>query len=218
MKFILFSKIQFYVENPIALIESYCFQNDFYSRYDLLENRNIQDVNKIGARIKLDLLPQCKAIIDNSGDLEIFKYSLGNFLNLDEKIRNKHIHDLNNRIVQNLLMLPKIGLSKVTKILHTLYREIIPIIDNPLQNVYRQINYSWKEYEAEQIFIDYYNNLLNEQNRENLDKIEYEILKINLKGLTRIRIFDILWWSYLKADRLGREKNIRWLSIKRVGI
>jgi len=112
------------------------------------------------------------------------------------------------------LKLPKIGLSKVTKILHTRYPKIIPMIDNPLQSKYRQINRDWNENKADQILIDYYNNLLNEDNRRNLDKIETVISKNNLKGLTRIRIFDILWWSYLKADRLRQEKKINWLSIK----
>ena len=52
MKFLLFSKISFEIPEPIALIEYYCYQNDFYRKYDLLENRKIEDVNKIGARIK----------------------------------------------------------------------------------------------------------------------------------------------------------------------
>ena len=52
MKFLLFSKISFEISNPITLIECYCYQNDFYRKYDLLENRKIEDVNKVGARIK----------------------------------------------------------------------------------------------------------------------------------------------------------------------
>ena len=95
-----------------------------------------------------------------------------------------------------------------------IYPQIIPMIDNPLQSKYRQINRDWNENKTEQILIDYYNNLLIERNRRNLDKIETVISKNNLKGLTRIRIFDILWWSYLKAERLRKEKTINWLSIK----
>ena len=95
-----------------------------------------------------------------------------------------------------------------------IYPQIIPMIDNPLQSKYRQINRDWNENKTEQILIDYYNNLLIERNRRNLDKIETVISKNNLKGLTRIRIFDILWWSYLKADRLREEKKINWMSIK----
>jgi len=214
MKFTLFSKIPFEVSHPIALIESYCFQNDFFSSYDLLKNRKIEDVNKIGARISSELLQQCKTVIKRSKDLVLFKYDLDRFLKLNKKTRNKHIKDLNNQVIQRLLKLPKIGLSKVTKILHTRYPKIIPMIDNPLQSKYRQINRDWNENKADQILIDYYNNLLNEDNRRNLDKIETVISKNNLKGLTRIRIFDILWWSYLKADRLRQEKKINWLSIK----
>jgi len=216
MKFALFSKIPFEVSNPIALIESYCFQNDFFSSYDLLKNRKIEDVNKIGARISSELLQQCKTVIkrSNANDLALFKYDLDRFLKLNEKTRNKHIKNLNNQVIQRLLILPKIGFSKATKILHTIYPKIIPMIDNPLQSKYRQINRDWNENKTEQILIDYYNNLLIERNRRNLDKIETVISKNNLKGLTRIRIFDILWWSYLKADRLRKEKKINWLSIK----
>jgi len=216
MKFTLFSKIPFEVSHPIALIESYCFQNDFFSSYDLLKNRKIEDVNKIGARISSELLQQCKTVIkrSNANDLAPFKYDLDRFLKLNEKTRNKHIKNLNNQVIQRLLILPKIGFSKATKILHTIYPKIIPMIDNPLQSKYRQINRDWNENKTEQILIDYYNNLLIERNRRNLDKIETVISKNNLKGLTRIRIFDILWWSYLKADRLRKEKKINWLSIK----
>jgi hypothetical protein len=216
MKFTLFSKIPFEVSHPIALIESYCFQNDFFSSYDLLKNRKIEDVNKIGARISSELLQQCKTVIkrSNANDLALFKYDLDRFLKLNEKTRNKHIKNLNNQVIQRLLILPKIGFSKATKILHTIYPKIIPMIDNPLQSKYRQINRDWNENKTEQILIDYYNNLLIERNRRNLDKIETVISKNNLKGLTRIRIFDILWWSYLKADRLRKEKKINWLSIK----
>jgi len=216
MKFTLFSKMPFEVSHPIALIESYCFQNDFFSSYDLLKNRKIEDVNKIGARISSELLQQCKTVIkrSNANDLALFKYDLDRFLKLNEKTRNKHIKNLNSQVIQRLLILPKIGFSKATKILHTIYPKIIPMIDNPLQSKYRQINRGWNENKTDQILIDYYNNLLIERNRRNLDKIETVISKNNLKGLTRIRIFDILWWSYLKADRLRKEKKINWLSIK----
>ena len=71
MKFFLFSKISFEIPDPIALIEYYCYQNDFYSRYDLLEDKKIEDVNKIGARIKKEVLSECKK--NNWKDKE-FKY------------------------------------------------------------------------------------------------------------------------------------------------
>jgi hypothetical protein len=217
MKFTLFSKISFEVSNPIALIESYCFQNDFYSSYDLLKNRRIEAVNKIGARIGSEQLKRCKTIINKSKNLTIFRYDLDRFLKLNEKTRNKHIKDLNDQVIQRLLILPNIGFSKTTKILHTIYPKILPMIDNLLQNKYRdEIDRDWNENNADQILMDYYNNLLVDANRKNLDKIETVISKTNLKGLTRIRIFDILWWSFLKADRLKREKNIKWTSINTV--
>ena len=58
MEFLLFSKIPFEISDPIALIECYCYQNDFYAKYDLLleyRDRKIEDVNKIGARIKKEV-------------------------------------------------------------------------------------------------------------------------------------------------------------------
>ena len=66
MKFILFSGIIFEIPDPVALIECYCYQNDFYSRYDLLEDKKIKDVNKIGARIKKEVLLECKIITERT--------------------------------------------------------------------------------------------------------------------------------------------------------
>ncbi len=82
MKFTLFSKIPFEVSHPIALIELYCFQNNFFSSYDLLKNRRIEDVNKIGARISSELIQQSKTVIkkSNANDLALFKYDLDRFL------------------------------------------------------------------------------------------------------------------------------------------
>ena len=88
------------------------------------------------------------------------------------------------------------------------------MIYNPLQSVYRQINQAWTENEADKILSDYYSNLMIESNLKNLDRIEDTISKTNLRGLTRIRIFDILWWSYLKANQLRQDERINWLSMK----
>ena len=214
MRFLLFSEISFEVTHPIVLIESYCFQNDFYSNYDLLKNRKIEDVNKIGARINQDLLQQCKTIVEDYKNFKMFRYRLERFIKLNEKTKNKHIKDLSDQVIKELLMLPRIGFSRVTKILHTIYPEIIPMIDNPLQSVYRQINQAWTENEADKILSDYYSNLMIESNLKNLDRIEDTISKTNLRGLTRIRIFDILWWSYLKANQLRQDERINWLSMK----
>jgi hypothetical protein len=218
MKFYLFSKISFEIPDPIALIECYCYQNDFYVKYDLLleqKDRKIEDVNKIGARIKKELLSECRKITESTKSLSIFKHDLDQFLSLEEKDRDEQIKELNESVIQKLLKINGIGLSKATKILHTLYPKIIPMIDSPLQKKYRQvINYVWTENKSDEIFIDFYKNLQIESNRKNLNHIFNEISKNNLKNLTRIRIFDILWWSYLKAEKLREEKGINWNTIQ----
>jgi hypothetical protein len=216
MKFFLFSKISFEIPKPIALIECYCYQNDIYNKYDLLlENKKIENVNKIGARIKKEVLLECKKITESTKSVNIFKYNLEQFLDLEEKKRNGHIKELNEFVIQKLLRINGIALSTTTKILHTLYPKIIPMIDNPLQNKYREkINNVWTQKRAEVIFIDFYNNLKMGSNRENLNYIFNEISKNNLRNLTRIRIFDILWWSYLKSERLKKEQGINWNSIE----
>jgi len=218
MKFFLFSKISFEIPDPIALIECYCYQNDFYAKYDLLlehRDRKIEDVNKIGARIKKEVLSECKKITERTKNLSIFKYVLDDFLDLIEKERAEQIKELNESVIQKLLKINGIGLSTTTKILHTLYPKIVPMIDNSLQNKYREkINNVWTKKRADEIFIDFYNNLKIESNRRNLNYIFNEVSKNNLKNLSRIRIFDILWWSYLKAEKLREEKGINWNTIK----
>jgi len=218
MKFLLFSKISFEIPDPNALIECYCYQNDFYTKYDpLLEHRDrkIEDVNKIGARIKKEVLLECKKITESTKSLSIFKYNLEQFLDLEEKERDEQIKELNEFVIQELLKIKGIGLSTTSKILHTLYPKIIPMIDNPLQNKYREkINNVWTEKRADEIFINFYKNLQIESNRKNLNHIFNEISKNNLKDLSRIRIFDILWWSYLKAEKLREEKGINWNTIQ----
>lgn len=215
MKFFLFSKISFEIPEPIALIECYCYQNDFYSKYDLLEDKKIEDVNKIGARIKKEVLFECKVITESTKNLNIFKYTLEQFLSLEEKDRNEQIKELNDFVIQKLLKINGIGLSTTTKILHTLYPKIIPMIDRPLQKKYHEvINNVWTEKRADVIFIDFYKNLQIESNRKNLNYIFNKIFKNNLKSLSKIRILDILWWSYLKAEKLREEKGINWNTIK----
>jgi hypothetical protein len=149
MKFFLFSKISFEIPDPIALIECYCYQNDFYSKYDLLledRDRKIENVNKIGARIKKEVLSECKILTERTKSVNIFKYNLEQFLSLDEKDRNEQIKELNESVIQELLKIEGIALSTTTKILHTLYPKIIPMIDIPLQNKYREkINNVWAQ-------------------------------------------------------------------------
>jgi len=215
MKFFLFSKISFEILKPITLIECYCYQNDIYSKYDLLEDKKIEDVNKIGARIKKEVLLECKTIIERTKSVNIFKYNLEQFLDLEEKKRSENIEELDDFVIQKLLKINGIALSTTTKILHTLYPKIIPMIDNPLQNKYREkINNVWTQKRADEIFIDFYNNLKIGSNRENLNYIFNEVSKNNLKNLSRIRIFDILWWSYLKAEKLREGIGVDWTSIE----
>ena len=218
MKFFLFSKISFEIPEPITLIECYCYQNDFYAKYDLLledRDRKIEDVNKIGARIKKEVLLECKIIIERTKSVNIFKYNLEQFLDLEEKKRNEHIKELNDFVIQKLLRINGIALSTTTKILHTLYPKIIPMIDNPLQKKYREvINDAWMKKRADEIFIDFYNNLKMGSNRKNLNYIFDKLLENNIQHLSRIRIFDILWWSYLKADAIKLRENINWSTIK----
>ncbi|GAH17046.1 unnamed protein product, partial [marine sediment metagenome] len=123
--------------------------------------------------------------------------------------------ELNDFVIQKLLKINGIGLSTTTKILHTLYPKIIPMIDNTLQKKYREvINDGWTEKQADVIFIDFYNNLKMGSNRENLNYIFDKLLENNIQYLSKIRIFDILWWSYLKAEKLREDKGINWSTIK----
>ena len=215
MKFLLFSKISFEVSDPVALIESYCFQSNFYANYDLLSDRKIEDVNKIGARIDRQLFPKCEAVTQNAQNLCIFKYDLDGFLKLNNKTKNYHIRELNQNLIKKLLEINGISLSTATKVLHTLYPKIIPMIDKLLQEEYRKrINRQWTEEQSVPILIDYYNNLREDDNWQHLTQILNIISKNKLVGLTKVRIFDILWWSYLKSKKLGQKESIDWSTIK----
>jgi hypothetical protein len=219
MKFVLFSLTTFEVSDPVALIESYCFQSDFYGKYDLLllgpDRRKVDHVNKIGARISRELLQSIKLIIEETKDLRIFRYDLDRFLEVDDATRSDHINELSEKVIKKLLGIKGIGLSRATKVLHTLYPETIPMIDDALQDEYRStINSRWTEKQPEQIIIAYYNNLKYGNNWQNLAEIFSQTRSSGILGLTKVRIFDILWWSYLKAKRLRQEKNIHWSTIK----
>lgn len=221
MSFHLFKKISFKVADPIALIESYCFQSDFYANYDVVpvKEREIDHVNKIGARIGENLLQRCKVVIENTRKLKMFEFdNLDDFLRLDADKRNVFIKEFNDKAIKELLG-KGIGLSKATKILHTFHPEIVPMIDNPLQELYMEkINSKWIVGEPE-IFVDYYDNLNEANNLQNLTAISKMLSKNNL-SLTKVRIFDIFWWSYLKSKNLNlrlekeRRKAINWSTIK----
>ncbi|MCK4387408.1 MAG: hypothetical protein KAW00_01435 [Dehalococcoidia bacterium] len=221
MKFSLFAKISFEVSEPVALIESYCFQSDFYKNYDLLllkGKRKVEDANKIGARIGEEVLPECKIVTEGATDLRIFqydnKYGLDSFLELDDEAINDYVNELNERVIKKLLKIKTIGLSKATKVLHTLYPEVIPILDDNLQREYKRINPQWTKKHSNQTLIDYYKNLREGDNLQNLTQISKTISENNLVCLTKVMIFDILWWSYLKAKKLSQEKKINWSTIK----
>jgi len=215
MKFALFSKLPFEVSDPIALIECYCFQNDFYANYDLknYQCRKIENVNLIGARISGELLKECKKIVKKTENLRLFENKqLDNFLGLGEEARNEWITEINDKIVEKLLEIKGIGLSKATKVLHTLYPEIIPMIDNALQDEYKdKIKSDWTEEQSEKILIDYYNNLKKGDNWQNLNII-FKKTSSNLPALTKVRIFDIIWWSYLKSK--SKKLRVSWYTIK----
>jgi len=180
MKLYLFSHLPFEVPDPIALIESYCIQSDFYENYDLvpLEERKVEDANKIGARINKKLLPRCKNVVETTRDLKIFRYNLDEFLDdLDDDKRNDYLKDYNEKAIRRLLKIKGLGLSKATKVFHTIYPRIIPIIDNPLSKVYhKEVNGSWMAGEPE-IFVDYYDNLKADDNRASLNTIAVRIAK-----------------------------------------
>ena len=214
MKFYLFSTIEFEIPDPVTLIECYCYQSDFYSKYDAIGNRKIEDVNKIGARLKIKTISDCNVVVKGAKKLAIFKNTFDQFLDLDRLERERQIKELDDVVFQELFKINGIRFSTATKILHTIYPEIIPMIDNPLQRKYKkEINHSCTYKNADEILINFYNNLENGDIRKNINDLSGDLIKINLKHLTKIRIFDILWWSYLKAERLKNEKKIKWTSI-----
>lgn len=220
MKFFLFSNLSFEVPDPVALIESHCIQSDFYKNFDLipLDKRKPEHANKIGARIKKEVFldSEFKKAMKEIENLKILKpdNNLDKFLDKDANQRNDYIKEFNEKAIRRLLGIDGIGLSKATKILHTLHPHIIPIIDNPLQDVYvDKINGKWTEGKPD-IFIDYYDNLKEGDNWKHLSAVHEEITRNNL-GLTKVRVFDILWWSYLRAKKRKQEqKSIKLSSIQ----
>lgn len=213
MKFLLFSKSLFEVEDPFALIESYCFQSNFYVNYDFLlheGDRSIEAVNRIGARIRNDSFSECKEVISRYESIPILGYVLEEFLRLDTETRELYIADL-SQLVKELDEVRGIGFSKVTKILHTLRPRIIPMIDSLLQKEYIKLEPLWKYGDWKQILIDYYTNFDHRETYENVCELH---TYFSFLSLTKVRIFDILWWSFLKADAL-RDK-INWTTIRRL--
>ena len=214
MQFFLFSKLPFDVIDPIGLIECYCFQSDFYANYDTIPNKKIESVNSIGARIDKKLLSECSKITDDTKDLQIFHFDIDTFLKQKDGNIDSNIRILSDEVIRRLTQLNGIGLSTATKILHTLYPNIIPIIDNTLKKEYKdEINSFWKEDDYYQILSDYFKNLKDENNWRNICQL-HELLSSSGLILSKIRVFDIIWWSYLKSKRLRLEQKINWSTIK----
>ncbi|MEK6682448.1 MAG: hypothetical protein AABY79_10845, partial [Nitrospirota bacterium] len=195
MQFTLFNRISFEITYPIALIEAVCIQHNFYRTYDLVENRTIRLANKIGARGFP--LQEAQGVIDKYNNL-----SLLNCGNIDKlwlkrpEERKAYIKEFANTAINALCRINSICLTKATKIYHTLYPQIIPMIDNQLQEKYKEILKSEnRDFSISQLFIDFYQTLYD--NKENIDKIHNVISQNNI-GLSKVRVFDIIWWSCLK--------------------
>jgi len=218
MRFTLFKNRTFEVTDPEALIEAYCFQSNFYAKYDLKRPRgdaSFEYVRFIGARIEKNILDKCRAEINHYKDFSTFDQNgLDWFLRIAAtEERDRFIFKL-AELTHKLDKIPRVGLSKATKILHTRYPEIIPIIDNPLQREYKSLRPEWKKGDWHQLFKDYYDNFLVTKTYNNLCKIYTNLSFLNL---TKVRIFDILWWSFLKSkNRYNR--RIDWKTIRQVSM
>ncbi len=150
--------------------------------------------------------------------MAILKFKNPNdFLELNDRKKKEFINELNEMVIKELLKINGIGFSKVTKILHTIYPKIIPIIDNQLQEKYQEIKLEWQKGKFDHLLFDYYKSLKEECNEKNLNKI-YNNITNRLVGLTKVRIFDILWWSYLKAEKMKQENKIHWSTIKKLDL
>lgn len=213
MIFTLFKDRRFEVLHPEALIEAYYFQSDFYEKYDRQRPRgdkSLEFVRFIGARIEKTVLNKCKTEINRHKDFDMFTLSLDSFLEKTPEERDYLAFEL-GEITRKLVKIPRVGFSKATKVLHTRYPEIIPMIDNPLQREYKDLRRGWDVGDWGQLFKDYYENFLVKETYNNLREIHG---KLSFLGLTKVRVFDILWWSFLKSKKL---KGVSWETIKPTG-
>jgi hypothetical protein len=212
--FTLFSNRVFEVDCPEALIEAYCFQSDFFAAYDLKRKRDdssYDSVGRIGARTKKDVLEKCKKLIKNHQNLGIFSLDLDSFLEKTSEEKDRLTLEL-HELAEELDDVPGVGFSKATKILHTRFPEIIPMIDNPLQDEYRSLKPQWKKGDWHQLFNDYYDNFLVKETFSNLCKVHSDLSFLNL---TKVRVFNILWWSFLKSKN-KELKEIKWKTIRQL--
>ena len=217
MIFTLFKDIRFKVAEPESLIEAYCFQSNFYSKYDFERpdgDERYKRVRFIGARIEKPVVDKCRSLISQYGDISV----------IDEKgldwLLKKATNEERDRFISMLSQLthklddvPLVGLSRATKILHTRYPEVIPMVDNPLQKEYKELRPEWRNGDWHQmLFKDYYDNLLEKATSDRLKELHERLLHLNL---TKVRIFDILWWSFLKS-RNDQYKGIKWKTIGQI--
>jgi len=214
--FTLFRDRAFEVTDPEALIEAYCFQSDFYAKYDFQRpkgDNSFEYVRFIGARTERSILSHCKAVIDRYKDFSMFSLDLDLFLSKTPEVRTQLAFKL-GELTRELDDIEGIGFSKATKILHTRYPEIIPIIDNSLQKEYKVLRPGWKNGDWSQLFKDYYENFLVKETYDNLREVHSNL---SFLGLTKVRIFDILWWSFLKSKNLkdskGKNIKVNWSTI-----
>jgi hypothetical protein len=168
-------------------------------------------VGKIGARIDREKLPQISVLVDAAGSLPVFHYEIDQFLKLDDEDIRSHVIAACS-IVQSLMRLG-LGLSQCSKVLHTVYPRIMPMIDSMLQEEYRRhIDSQWTPERPEQILLAYYMNLKAEPTANSLDCL-FSTVSANVPCLTKVRVFDIVWWSYLRATRLSERHHITWKTV-----
>ena len=200
------------MKEPEALIEAYCFQSNFYAKYDLRPrgDESFQYVRFIGARIENSVLEKCKAEIKHYKDFSTYDEEGLDWLlrKTTPEQRNRFTSEL-AELTHTLDSISGVGLSKATKILHTRYPEIIPMIDNPLQKEYKSIKPEWRKGDWCQLFKDYYDNFLVEKTYDNLCTVHGNLSHLKL---TKVRVFDILWWSFLKS----KKNKIDWKTIRQI--
>lgn len=162
MIFTLFKDRFFEIKEPVALIEAYCVQSNFYSKFDLQRPKGearFERVRFIGARMKNSVLKECKTEINHYKEFdELDQKGLDWLLKrASSTMRDNFITKL-TELAGMLDQIPRVGLSKATKILHTRYPEIIPIIDNQLQKEYKDLRDGLEKRDWHQLFKDYYDN------------------------------------------------------------
>jgi hypothetical protein len=69
-------------------------------------------------------------------------------------------------------------------------------------------------FSVSQLLMDFYQTLAD--NKKNIDVLYNTLTNINNARLTKVRIFDFIWWSFLKYENLKNDfPDIQWLVIER---